>query len=159
MSFDAKRLGRLDWAVLGSGGIALIALFLPWYGVSIAGFSASVSGWSTGYGWLGAVLLVAGAAWFLLWRMEVDLPKVRFTPLVVTTGASAVGLALVIVRWITLPRASGGVLGRSFNYGPRVGIWLTLVVGVIQVACAVVLFRQSGETLPWRASGGTALQP
>jgi hypothetical protein len=43
--FDRERLSTLDWAVVGAAGVALIALFLPWYGASAGGFSASVSGW------------------------------------------------------------------------------------------------------------------
>jgi hypothetical protein len=149
--FDAQRLSRLDWAVLGAGLIALIALFLPWYGVTVAGFSASVSGFSTGYGWLGGLLMVGAAVWFFCWRSDVALPKEPLTPLVVTTGAAGLGLLLVAIRWATMPRGGGGVLGRSFNYGPRAGIWIALIAGIVEVACAGLLFRKSGESLPWKS--------
>lgn len=154
MAFDPKRLNRLDWGVLGAGAVAFIALFLPWYGVSVAGFSASVSGWSTSYGWLGGLLLVAAAVWFFLWRSGSAIPKdPPFTPLVVTTAAAALGLLLVIIRWVSLPRGGGGVLGRSFNYGPRIGIWIALIAGIVEVVCAGILFSRSGEKLPWNDPG------
>lgn len=153
MAFDPKRLSRLDWGVLGAGAIAFIALFLPWYGVSVEGFSASVSGWNTSYGWLGGLLLVAAAVWFLLWKSESALPKAPLTPLAVTTGVSALGLLVVIIRWATLPRGGGGPLGRSFNYGPRAGIWIAVIVGIVEVACASVLLVRSGEQLPWKNRG------
>lgn len=147
---DPKQLSRLDWGVLGGGAVAFIALFLPWYGVSVEGFSASVSGWSTSYGWLGGLLMVAAAVWFLLWRANTALPKAPVTPLAATTGAAALGLLLVIVRWLTLPRGGGGILGRSFNYGPRAGIWIALIAGIVEVACAGVMLARSGEPLPWK---------
>lgn len=153
MAFDRKQLTRLDWGVLASGAVAFVALFLPWYGVSVAGFSASVSGWSTSYGWLGGLLLAAAAAWFLLWRTGATMPKVPVTPLVATVGAAALGLLLVIIRWASLPRGGGGaVLGRSFNYGPRVGIWIALIAGIVELVCAGIMLTRSGEPLPWKAS-------
>ena len=154
VAFDPKRLSRLDWGVLVAGAIAFIALFLPWYGFSAPGFSASVSGWSTGYGLFGGLLLVAAAVWFFLWRAEAAIPKEGpLTPLVVTTGLAAVGLLLVVIRWASLPRGGGGILGRSFNYGPRVGIWLAVVMGVVEVVCAAILFTRSDEQLPWKSAG------
>ena len=151
MAFDAKKLSRLDWGVVGAGGVAFIALFLPWYGVSAGGFSASVSGWSTSYGWLGGLLIVAAAVWFLLWRADAAIPKAPLSPLAATTGAAGLGTLLVILRWATLPRGHAGVFGTTlFNYGPRVGIWITLIVGIVEVACAGVLFARSGEALPWK---------
>ena len=156
MAFDPKRLSRLDWGVLAAGAIAFIALFLPWYGVSVAGFSASVSGWSTSYGWLGGLLLVGAAVWYFLWRSEAGIPKEPLTPLVVTTGAAALGLLLVLIRWASLPRGSGGIAGRSFNYGPRVGIWITLIAGIVEVVCAAIMFTRSGEQLPWKNPGQQA---
>lgn len=155
MALDRKQLSGLDWGVLVSGAVAFIALFLPWYGVSVAGFSASVSGWSTSYGWLGGLLIFGGAVWFFLWKYGVALPNDTASPLVVTVGASALGLLLVVIRWASLPRGGGGVLGRSFNYGPRAGIWIALIVGIVEVACAGILLARSGERLPWKAKPGS----
>lgn len=49
MSFDWKRLSTLDRAIVGGAGVAFIASFLPWYGVSVDPFGVSVSGWSAGF--------------------------------------------------------------------------------------------------------------
>jgi hypothetical protein len=116
--------------------------------VSAGAFSATVSGWSAGYGLLGALLLIAAAVFFLLVRAEVNLPKLPVTPLVITLAASALGLLLVVIRWISLPRGGGGFGGRSYSYGGRFGIWITVLAGVVEVASAVMLFRKSGESLP-----------
>jgi hypothetical protein len=148
VAFDVKKLDKLDWGVLAAGGIAFIALFLPWYGASVGGFSATVSGWSAGYGLLGALLLIAAAVFFLLLRAEVNLPKLPVTPLIIILAASALGLLLVVIRWISLPRGGGGVGGLHYSYGGRVGIWIEVVAGVVEVVSAVLLFRKSGESLP-----------
>ena len=149
-NFDAKHLSRLDWVVVGASALALIALFLPWYGASTLYFSASVSGWSTGYGWLGDLLIVASGVYLFLQRSQADLSRVKVGPATVVLGAAVVGTVLVIIRWISLPRGHGGIGGVTvYSYGPRVGIWLTLVVGVVQTVCALRLFRASGEKLPW----------
>jgi len=151
--FDAKALSRLDWVVVGTAALALISLFLPWYGVSVVGFSASVTGWSTSYGWLGGLLIVGAGVYLVMQRSRVDLSRVKYGPAVVVLLASVVGTALVIIRWASLPRGHGGVQGiATFNYGPRVGIVLTVIVGIVQSLCALSLFRASGEKLPWQSS-------
>lgn len=153
--FDAKAVSRDDWGVIGAGGVALICLFLPWYGVSSGPFSVSESGFSTGYGWLGALLIIASGLYLLALRSQVDLSKMPTGPGVAVFGASVVGTVLVILRWLTLPSAHGGVTGvpaYRYSYGPRVGIILTLLVGLVQVFFAMRFFRASGEKLPWSSA-------
>ena len=157
-NFDPKQLSRLDWVVVGASALAFICLFLPWYGYSDLGYGASVSGWSTGYGWLGGLLIVASGVYLLLQRSQADLSRVKLGPATVVLGAAVVGTFLVILRWISLPSGHVGVDGVNlFNYGPEVGIYLTLIVGVVQVVSALRLFRGSGEKLPWsKAASGEA---
>lgn len=153
-TFDAKRLSTIDRVVVVAAAIALISLFLPWYGASTSslagGFSASVSGFSTSYGWLGGLLIVGAGIYLLLQRSQVEVPRLGAGPAVVVLGASVIGTVIVILRWVSLPRGHGGVAGvASYSYGPRIGIWLTLIVGIVQLVCALSLFRASGEKLPW----------
>jgi hypothetical protein len=136
--------------VVGAGGVSFIALFLPWYGVSAGFFSASVSGWSTSYGWLGALLIIAAGLYLALQRSDVNLSRVPVTPAVFVLGAAALGTLIVVLRWITLPSGHAGVSGvTAYSYGPRVGIFLTIIAGLVQVGAALILFRTSGEKLPW----------
>ncbi|MGO9196112.1 MAG: hypothetical protein ACLQK4_03160 [Acidimicrobiales bacterium] len=149
-AFDAKKLSRLDWGIAGAGGVALISLFLPWYGVSSGIYSASVSGWSTSYGWFGAVLIIAAGVYLVLQRSEVNLARMPVSPAVVVLGASAIGTLIVALRWLTMPSGSGGVAGVTvYSYGARVGIIIALIAGIVQAVCAFQLFRSSGEELPW----------
>jgi hypothetical protein len=159
-TFDASKLSKLDWGVIGAGGIGLIALFLPWYGVSAGFYSASVSGWSTSYGWLGAILIIAAGVYLLLQRAQVNLPKLPVGAAVLVLGASLLGTLIVGLRWITLPSGHAGVAGVTYySYGPRVGIILTLIVGIVQVVCAFALFRASGEAVPWATPGQATAAP
>ena len=76
--------------------------------------------------------------------------KVPFTPAVVVLGAATLGALIVVIRWITLPSGHVGVGGvTAYSYGPRVGIFLTIIAGLVQVGAAITLFRSSGEKLPW----------
>lgn len=148
---NTKAFKPVDWAILATGLISFIALFLPWWGVSFGGYSATVSGWSTSYGWFGGLLVVAAAAWYVLSRGGVGLPKLPVGQTAAVAGVTALGLLIIVIRWITLPR--GGYLGRTFDYGGRAGIWIAAIAAAAQVATLVVVFRQSGEPLPWKTGG------
>jgi hypothetical protein len=109
-----------------------------------------VSGFSSGYGWFGALLIVAAGVYLTLLRSGSSMPTVSVGPGVIVLGASLIGTVLVGIRWITLPRGSFGVGSVSyFSYGPRMGIIIALLAGIVQAICALTLFRRSGEALPW----------
>lgn len=147
-AMDMSKLDTLDRIVAVTGLVALVSLFLPWYGGSGGGFSASVSGFSAGFtGWFGGLLVVAAGVYVVMLRSGSSLPKTSFGPGVAVLGLSAIGTLLVIIRWATLPRA-GSAFG-GFSYGPRIGIYLTLLAGIIQVVISFRLFKRTGESLPW----------
>jgi hypothetical protein len=155
--FDVKRLSTLDRVLVGSSALALISLFLPWYGVSAGGFSASVSGFSTSYGWLGALLIVAAGVYLVIHRSEADLSKMPLTPVLVVLGTAGLGTLIVILRWLTLPSGHAAI-GKValYSYGPRAGIYIAVIAGVAAVVCAVMMFRKSGEKLPWASKSSPA---
>jgi hypothetical protein len=148
MAFNTSTFRHADWAVMATGIVSLIALFLPWWGVSVLGYSASISGWRTSYGWLGGLLVVVGAAWFVLHRGGIRLPELPVSRLTAALGATILGLVIILVRWATLPR--GGYLGRDFNYGGRAGIWIAAIAAAVQAGVLAGAFRRSGEHLPWK---------
>jgi hypothetical protein len=80
-------------------------------------------------------------------RSGAEMPRTSVGPGVITLGGSAIGAILVLVHWVTAPRASVG--GGFINYGPRYGMIIELLAGIVQVACALTLFRRSGEAVPW----------
>jgi hypothetical protein len=140
--FDANALSKLDWSIIGAGGVTFIALFLPWYGVSFGPFSFTADGFNTSWGWLGGLLIVAAGVYQLLHRSQVNLSKMPIGPAVTVLGAAALGTFIVILRWLTL----------STGVGPRFGMIVTLILGIVQVVCALNLFKASGEALPWAGS-------
>jgi hypothetical protein len=158
MKFDWNRLSTLDRVVAGGAAVAFIASFLPWYGVSVGPFSASVSGWSAGFtAWAGAMLLTIAGALLVVRRSGGTLPSLQVSPSVLVAGIAALGLLLVIIRWATLPRYRLSEL--SYNAGARYGLYLALIAGIAEVAAAVMQMRASGEAMPWTQAEQSVTPP
>ena len=152
MPFDPKRWNRLDQVIVGAGVVVLIAMFLPWYGVDYHGplninYSTTWSAWSTFMFWFGSLLLVVAAAYVALRRSEVSMPELPVGPNVAVAGVAALGLLLILIRWLSLPKF------RGVDAGTRFGFWLALIAGIVEVVAAVLSFRGSGEALPWDQKG------
>jgi hypothetical protein len=143
MSFDWKRFSNLDRAIVAGAGVAFVAAFLPWWGASVVLFSVSVDGWSAGFtAWAGTLLLTAAGVLVVLRRSGAKLSMGTMGPSVIVAGVAAVGLLLVIIRWLSLPRY------RSVDVGARYGIYVALLAGVVEVAAAVAELRASREPSP-----------
>ena len=148
-SFDPKSLSRTDQAVLGGAAVAFVSGFLPWWGYSGPArlYGASIRGWSSGFlAVVGTLLLTLAGVFLLLRRLGRALPELPVGPAVVVAGAAALGLLLVILRWLTLPRVHAGLAG---SIGPKFGIFFAIIGGIVELVGAVVQFRESGEPLPW----------
>jgi hypothetical protein len=145
MEFDWKRFSTLDRVIAGATAVAFIALFLPWYGVSVGPFSASVDGWSAGFSaWAGGLLLTAAGVLVVLRRSGTDLAAPRIDPSLLVACVAAVGLLLVVIRWVSFPRYHGAG-GLSYDVGARYGIYLALIAGIAAVTAAVLAWRSSDE--------------
>jgi hypothetical protein len=148
MRFDWKQLNTRDRVIAGGAAVAFIASFLPWYGVSVGPFSASVSGWSAGFtAWAGAMLLTIAGVLQVIRRSGGTLPSLQVGPSVLVAGLAGFGLLLVILRWVTLPRYRLSEL--SYSSGARYGLYIALIAGIAEVAAAVAQMRESGEAMPW----------
>jgi hypothetical protein len=145
MEFDWKRFSTLDRVIVGAAAVAFIALFLPWYGVSVGPFSASVDGWSAGFSaWAGGLLLTAAGVLVVLRRSGTDLAAARVDPSLLVACVAAVGLLLVVIRWVSFPRYNGAG-GLSYDVGARYGIYLALIAGIAAVTAAALAWRSSAE--------------
>jgi hypothetical protein len=154
MAFDWKRFSTVDRAIVGGAAVAFIAGFLPWWGYNgpLNVYSASVNGWSAGFSaWAGTLLLTLAGVYLVLRRSEVSLPSLPVGPAMVVAGAAALGLLLVIIRWLTLPSVHAGAAG---SIGAKYGIWIAIIAGAVEVAAAVMAARASGEPLPWAQTQG-----
>ena len=151
---DLKKLNTLDRCIVGGGAVAFVAAFLPWWGYSgpLNLYGSSLIGWNAGFtAWLGSLLLTAAGLHLLLRRSGFSVPGLPFGPAVTVAAASAAGVALVALRWVTLPRLHAGIAG---SVSPRFGIWVALIAGGVQLAAAVLEFRSSGEKVPWSKPAG-----
>jgi hypothetical protein len=148
-AFDWKKLSTTERVIAITALLALISLFLPWYGWSNSAYSFSVGAFSSGYGWIGALLVFAAGAYLVMLRSGSNMPKTAYGPGVLVLGASVIGAVIVILRWITLPHGSYGVSGAGFSYGPSIGLFLALLASIVQAVFALRLFRSTGEALPW----------
>jgi hypothetical protein len=154
MSFDWKRLSTLDRVIVGGAAVAFIAAFLPWYGVSFEGLGVTVSGWSAGFSaWAGALLLTAAGVLLVLLRSGARVNLGNLGPSVVVALIAAVGLLLVVIRWVSFPRYHG------LDVGARYGIYIALIAGIAEVVAAVRAMRASGEQVPWAQSRQAPAEP
>jgi hypothetical protein len=125
---DTTRLTTGDM-IAGVGGIVLlIALFLPWYGVSadVAGVSVSVSG--SGWEVLGfidillfliAVVAIAVVAGRATNRLPAEVPGS-----LVLLGLGALAVLLVLFRIIDIP---AGDVPDSVDLSRKIGIFIALI--------------------------------
>jgi hypothetical protein len=57
-------------------------------------------------------------------------------------GVAALGLLLVVIRWASLPRADGHVVGA------RYGLYIAVIAGIVEVTVAVLELRDPKEATP-----------
>jgi len=135
--FDMKKLDTSDRIVAGAGLITLICLFLPWWGYG----PFNQSGWGSGFGLIGALLIIAAAVYLVALRSGSNLPRNSYGPGVTVLGLSLIGIIIVALRWLTVPKIAG--------WGPQYGMYLTIIAGAIQAFLSYRLFKASGERVPW----------
>jgi hypothetical protein len=141
MQFDWKAFTTLDRVIAVGALVAFISAFLPWYGASVGPYSATVSGWSAGFSaWAGALLLTAAGVLVVLRRSRTDMTAGSVDPSLLVAIVAAIGLLLVIVRWLSFPQYHAGG-GLSYDVGARYGIFLALIAGIAEVAAAVMSRR------------------
>ena len=150
MKIELGRLSQLDRGIVGGAAVVFISGFLPWWGYKgpLTVYGGSVKGFSTGFtGWAGILLLFLAGLYLFLRRMEVSLPDLPVGPAVTVAGLAAVGLLLVIIRWLTLPSVPAALRG---SIGTKWGLYVALLAGIAETACAIAEFRASGEPVPWQ---------
>ena len=100
---DFTKLSQNQRIAVGGGVLAIISLFLPWYGFSFGGIGANIGAFDSGFfAWAGILLAIAGAAILFLKAMEIsdvevgNLAAEQFAMIL-----AAVGVIFVLLRWIT----------------------------------------------------------
>ena len=126
-NFDAARLSRADRISGAASAVLLIALFLPWFSISLGGFSFSWSGMTAhGYLWIVFILCLAVVAFLVFGagyaELPIRLPVDREMALLVATG---INLLLVLLAFFVSPGYVAAGVGWTF------GAFLGLIAAIV----------------------------
>jgi hypothetical protein len=137
-----------EWVGVGAGTVALVASFLPWYTLSgtfadqqkALGLRTWLTAWGTGFlGWFPTVLLVAVAGLVISQRFAKSLRALA--PLWLTLAV--VALAMILLRWITVPDASKltGLNAEYAAFHAGFGLYVGLVAALVSGVTGFLEFR------------------
>ena len=125
-------LSNGDKAILGGSLVVLIAMFLPWYSASYAGFSDSVNGfhrWGllTFVGWL-----VVLGLWLLRGPLsgQFSLPKWGVADSMLFMILGGVEVLGAVLYWIDGSSSVGSLNAFGVSTGPSFGLFIALVGGL-----------------------------
>jgi hypothetical protein len=125
---DSSRL-RSEDLIAGASGLALlVVMFLPWYGVDVAGFSESWNAWKA-LSFIDLLLFLAAllAIGYAVAKAAGALPPdVPWATLVTAAGAAAV--LLILFRIIDMPTPDVPSIAQgTIDFGRKIGLFLGLV--------------------------------
>lgn len=121
--------------------VVLIAIFLSWESLTFPHETVHFDGWTTGIiGWGGALLLSAAGEYLIVRRLEYRLWAPPFGDSRLAAGVAAIGLVLVIIRWVTLPSYSGVETSASY------GLWIAVAAGVVETIALIDDARRPSRT-------------
>jgi Family of unknown function (DUF5336) len=167
---DLKSLPPIDLAVLGTGVLAFIVSFFPYWGVSahVTGAAAnvltgstsqSVTAWHS-YSVLALVLIIIGTALYGVAAFAREsIPDAPVGPMWIAAGLCTLGAVLYLIRLFTLPHHSISGFGYTASEGVKWGGYLLLIIVIANAACAVVGAMKSEEEVPWQSTGTGAPPP
>lgn len=147
-----------DLAIMGTGALMVIASFLPWFGpqddrirarAEQLGVDVSLNAWSSTFLAWGAVVLAVVVAGLVAGRLFAGfaMPTTGKTgPHLLLLMLSGLGAALIVLRLLV-----GAVNGKA-----EIGLYLALVLAIVQAGFAFLSFRSSGEQLPSSRRPGSA---
>jgi hypothetical protein len=100
---DFSKLSQNQRIAVGGGVLAIISLFLPWYGFSFGGIGANIGAFDSGFfAWSGILLAIAGAVILFLKAMEIsDVEVGNLAAEQLALILAGVGVIFVLLRWIT----------------------------------------------------------
>ncbi|MDJ0665477.1 MAG: hypothetical protein QNJ75_13075 [Acidimicrobiia bacterium] len=135
---DLSKLSRNQQLALGGGVLALISLFVPWYGVSGLGITINASAFDAGlFAWGGLLLTIAAAAILVLEALEVtDIKVGNLAAEQFALILGAVGFVFILLRWIT------------DNDFTRFGLYLGIIAAALTTYAAYGSMTDAGLELP-----------
>jgi hypothetical protein len=142
VKFDLASIGRTERLVGGGTLVLFIALFLPWFSVSLGPLgSASASGLTAhGYLYITLILAIAVIAFLVaealgVWTLPATSPLTRDQLLLIATG---VNFVLVLLGFLLKPGGSGV----GWSWGAFVAL-IAAVVAVFPLGWPVIQARRA----------------
>ncbi|MBN1629206.1 MAG: zinc-ribbon domain-containing protein [Thermoleophilia bacterium] len=141
-----SRFKAYDYGVFGLFILTIIGVSLRWYSVSLSingqdlG-SATVSGWEFSLGVMAFVFALIAALWVGLKAVIAPQGKLPYWYLegVVLIVAGALIVVCALIRFIDKPGGGEEAFGVGVHYG--VGLYLTLIAGLLMVVCGYLASR------------------
>ena len=153
---DVTNLPRNVQILLGAGLLAFIATFFPFDGIHFHGLGANENAWNGVAGVLGALAITLGFGAALAQTFAAaSMPKLSVSWTFITATLGAFATLMFIIHWIALP--SDTVFGVHFGLTLQWGGYVEIILCIIFTAVAVMMLRESGETMPW--DSGSAAPP
>ena len=137
MAFDVKKQGIPGYIVLGSAGLALISLLMPWISVDLGPFGSKSE--------IGAVNFWS---WFYLvigWGVPVFLfvtGKAANSAVAVVCGV----IAALFGFYSALFRFSASMFGKTVNFAGA-GQWFFLIAALALIAAGILAAKGKGKIL------------
>jgi hypothetical protein len=153
---DISKLSTADKVIGASALVFLIAMFLPWYGISFEGFgSASNSGWDYFLGGILPLLVVlAMVAQIAITKFSTtELPALPIPWSQVHVIGGAVVVVLVLLR--TVIGSSEGSGGFEVDLDREYGLFVALIAAIGVGVGGYLKFQEGDEA----TAGGTAGAP
>jgi hypothetical protein len=142
-----RNVGTNDLVVMGAGVLIFIVSFFPWIGVDLGSVDVTGNAWDAGFGAWFSVLLVVAVAAVAAARVfggrsmpAVNNGAVSWT--LITGAVSALAAIIILLRWVTYPSYSGA----------RWGLFIGLVIAIVQAVFGYLSLVAAGEKLPWQKS-------
>ena len=135
MAFDVKKQGIPGYIVLGSAGLALISLLMPWVSIDLGPFGSKSE--------IGAVNFWS---WFYLiigWGVPVFLfvtGKAANSAVAVVCGV----IAALFGFYSALFRFSASMFGKTVNFA-SVGPWFFLIAALALIAAGILAAKGKGK--------------
>lgn len=135
-----REVSTNDLGLMGAAIATFIFSLLPWFGVSIAGFSAHRNGWGVGFlAWFPILLSIAiGVLIALRVFAAVQLPTLPAGWGFIVLAAAGLALVLVLLK----------LLIGYHSTDRKIGLYLGLIAIAVQTYFAFAAFKLSGESLP-----------
>lgn len=134
MAFDVKKQGIPGYIVLGSAGLALISLFMPWITIDFGFGSKSEIGAANFWSWF-YLIIGWGVPVFLFFT-----GKAANSVVAVVCGV----IAALFGFYSALFRFSASMFGKTVNFA-SVGQWIFLIAALALIAAGILAAKGKGK--------------